>query len=288
MGTEPGIAITRREDDDGPLTGALKARGARVLHWGSIEFVPPADPGPLLEALNRLEDFDWISFSSPRAVAAVLERVPEPPEGLRVAVVGPSTADAVREGGWPVHRVPGEGSGAGLVEAFRKAGDGAGARVFFPASARARRVIPEGLEALGARVHEVTAYRLANLPVDGEACLAAMDAGEVRAVAFASPSALEGLRKGVGDGAFGRMARELPAAAMGATTAGALEGRGWKRIVIASHPTLDALAEAALKAAGQGPGEELGPGEEQGPDGRAGRRTDETEQKNTGNSEPKG
>jgi uroporphyrinogen-III synthase len=185
-------------------------------------------------------------------VAAVLERIEAPPQGVRIAAVGPSTADAVTAGGWPVHRIPEVGSGAGLVEAFRVAGDAEGARMFFPASAAAREEIPKGLAGLGARVHQVTAYRLVELPLDRDRCSAALKAGEVQAVTFASPSAMEGLRKGLGDDLFSRMAREIPAAAMGSTTAGALEGAGWKRIVVAQEPSLEALGVAGMQAAAPG------------------------------------
>ncbi len=221
-----------------------------MLQWGSIAFRDPEDPAPLLEALKGISEYDWIFFSSPRAVEAVVCRIPPPGGRVRTAAVGPSTALALKEAGWPVHRVGEEATGAGMVEAFRKAGDAPGARVFFPASARARRVFPEGMEALGARVEEVTAYRLMNLPLDREAIGGALRSGDVQAVTFASPSALEGLRAGVGEETFLCLARELPCAAMGTTTAGALGGVGWERIVVAQEPTLEGLALAGIRAAG--------------------------------------
>ncbi len=66
---------------DGPLTRILERRGARVLDWGSIGFAPPDDLCPLCSALARIQDYDWICFSSPRAVEAVVTRVAEPAGG---------------------------------------------------------------------------------------------------------------------------------------------------------------------------------------------------------------
>jgi uroporphyrinogen-III synthase len=196
-----------------------------------------------------MDRYDWVCFSSPRAVQAVVSRVPLPPKGLKVATVGPSTAAALQDAGWPVHRVPPEGAGAELVEAFRKAGDAEGARIFFPASAIAREVIPEGLTALGAHVDRRTAYRMEFLPVDAEACRRSVDGGEVHVVTFASPSAMEGLRAGLGQELFSQLARDLPAAAMGPTTAEALRQVGWERVTVAKLPTLEGLADAAQAAA---------------------------------------
>jgi len=174
-----------------------------------------------------------------------------------MAAVGPSTARVLAEGGWPVDRVPKEGSGEGLVDAFKEAGGLTGSRVFFPASAIARDVIPRGLSELGAEVVQVTAYRMVTLPLDAGSCRAALERGEVQVVTFASPSAMNGLREGLGDALFGQLAGTVPAAAMGRTTAGALREAGWKKVAVASEPTLEGLARAALDAAAS-PGESLG------------------------------
>jgi uroporphyrinogen-III synthase len=244
-----GIAVTRGEGGDGPLSLVLKERGARVLDWGSIGFAPPEDLCPLLSAIVRIWDYDWICFSSPRAVEAVVSRVVVPPEGVKMAAVGPSTAAALEGAGWPVHRVPAEGSGEGLVEAFRAAGDSQDARVFFPASAIAGEAIPDGLARLGAEVDRMTAYRMVTLPLDGAACRTAVEAGEVQVVTFASPSAMSALRAGIGGDLFGQLAQSTPAAAMGPTTAGALRKAGWLRMAVAETPTLEGLADAAEEAA---------------------------------------
>jgi uroporphyrinogen III methyltransferase/synthase len=247
-----GVVVTRDEDDAGPLTTALTERGARVLHWGSIGVAAPEDWAALEKAMARIGEYDWICFSSPRAVHAVVSRVGGAPFGLtvgpRTAVVGPATAAALSEAGWPVDRFPEEASARGLVRAFRVAGDAPGARVLFPASAIAREEIPEGLARLGAVVDRVTAYRMTFLPLDRGSCLAAVDAGEVDAVTFASPSAMEGLRQGLGHALFHRVAELTPAAAMGPTTAAALEEAGWSRVVVAKTATMEGLAEAAEAA----------------------------------------
>lgn len=247
-----GVAVTRGEVGDGRLTRILAGRGARVLDWGSIGFAPPEDLCPLFSALGRIRDFDWICFSSPRAVDAVVSRVAEVPEGVRMAAVGPSTAAALKKAGWPVHRLPTEGTGEGLVEAFRTAGDVRGARVFFPASAMARDVIPNGLTELGALVDRRTAYRMVPLLLDAAACRAAVEGGDLDVVTFASPSAMEALRGGIGKELFSRLAQYLPAAAMGPTTGGALAEAGWRKVAVADAPTLEGLADAAEIAAGMG------------------------------------
>ena len=243
-----GVAVTRGEGDAGPLTLVLRDRGARILDWGSIGVAPPEDLCPLYSALLRIWDYDWICFSSPRAVEAVVSRVAVPPDGVKMAAIGPSTAAALEVAGWPVHRIPAEASGDGLVEAFREVGDAEGAVVFFPASAIAREVIPDGLTRLGAKVEQKTAYRMVTLPLDREACRSSLEAGELHVVTFASPSAMEALRAGIGEDLFGRLALSVPAAAMGPTTAEALRRAGWAKIAVAGGPTFHGLADAVEEA----------------------------------------
>jgi uroporphyrinogen-III synthase len=135
------------------------------------------------------------------------------------------------------------------VAAFRIAGDASGTRVFLPASAVAREELPRGLRELGARVDQVTAYRMVTLPLDAGACREALEADQVQVVTFASPSAMVALKEGIGEEMFRGMAREIPAAAMGPTTGGALREAGWRRVVLADSATLDGLATAAVEAA---------------------------------------
>lgn len=253
MGTESplhgrGVAVTRGEKGEGPLTRILGEKGANVLDWGSVGFAPPDDVCPLLGALARMPDYDWICFSSPRAVDAVVSRRPSPPNGVKFAAVGPSTALSLEEAGWAVHRIPEEGNGEGLVEAFRIAGDAEGARIFFPASEIARDVIPDGLAGLGAEVDRITAYRMVTLKVDATRCRASIEGGEVHVVTFASPSAMEALRDQIDEDLFNRLREEIPAAAMGPTTATAIREAGWRKVAVARTPTLEGLAAAAEEA----------------------------------------
>ncbi len=69
---------------------------------------------------------------------------------------------------------------------------------------------------------------------------------------FASPSAMEALRAGIGEELFSRLAGGIPAAAMGPTTAGALAEAGWRKVSVADTPTLEGLADAAGLAAEMG------------------------------------
>lgn len=241
-----GVAVTRAEADDGPLSSRLRAVGAQVVYWPAVDIGPPDDPRPLEQALAELERFHWIVFSSPRAVAAVTGRVHEPPGRPKVAAIGMSTAQALMAEGWPVHLIPKPFNAEQLVKAFEQTGWADGARVFFPSSSIARPTIPEGLTALGADVLQVAAYDATPTAVDGDRCLADVEAGTVDVVTFTSPSAVRGLKQGLGPEHFDRLMELTLPAAIGPTTADALREAGVSAMIEAEPSTLDGLVEVIL------------------------------------------
>lgn len=243
-----GVAVTRDEVEDGPLTTLLADRGARVYPWPTIRTAPPVDPGALRAALRELEIFDWIVVTSPRAALAI--RAVKPPASLRVAAVGEATAAALEDVGWAVDLVPGEQTGEALVAALQEAGVGVGTRVLFPASAIARDVVPAGLEALGAQVLRVVAYRTEPAPLDVAVCRAELESGAVTVITFTSPSTVQNLQEALGPEVFGLAVRRTRAVAIGPTTAEAARAAGFEAVLVADPHSLDGLADRVAELAG--------------------------------------
>lgn len=242
-----GVAVTRAEPANGNLSRRLAERGARPVAWTTVAIAPPAEPEPLARAAARLDDWDWIVFTSAHAVEVFAALAP-PPVRARVAAVGRATAAALAAAGWPVARLPKTYSGEALVAAFESAGDAAGARVLFPAGSLARDTVARGLGALGARVERVEAYRTLTQALDAEACRAAVEAGAVVAATFASPSAVEGLAASLGAPLFRELMARLAVASIGPVTSSALGATGRLPDAEAAESTFDALADAAARA----------------------------------------
>ena len=246
------VVVTRAEESDGPLCTELKSLGLPVLVWAAVR-VMPADTAQLDEALGRIDTFEWIVFTSRHGVAAVTARLPAPPKGLRVAAVGRATASVLKQHGWPVDRVPGEPSAAGLVAAFAASGTARGARVLYPASSRALPTLAAGLTQLGAEVTMVEAYRtVSGSTLDVENCRGWIARQGVGAVTFASPSAVAELESALGSEDFARLLGGAPAVAIGPTTARALSDRGYSP-TLAESATLRGLARTSLHAVHSGP-----------------------------------
>jgi uroporphyrinogen-III synthase len=243
-----GVAVTRAEPPGGALARRLSAAGARVTRWTAVTLAPPADPRPLVAALGRLAEFDWLIVTSAHAATAVVERVGERPPALRIATVGAATAGELEGAGWWVDHV-GRGPGAEALLGELAARDAvAGQRVLFPASALAPGTLERGLATLGARVERVEAYQMLPAPLELAQCRAEVASRRVEAVTFASPSALAGLVAACGHGALAALLARVAVAVIGPTTAHALAAFGRPADAQASPSTLDGLVAATARA----------------------------------------
>ncbi len=245
-----GVVVTRDDAPDFPLTRALEALGARVLYWPTIRPAPPLDAGPLEDSIERLAEFDWAAFTSPRAVEAVARRRRELPPELRVAVVGWSTGEWAGRHGWRVDVLPERQTAESLVAELDAAGLARGDRVFFPASEIARPTLEAGLARLGAEVVRVTAYRTLPAELDRAACRRAIEAGQAQVISLTSPSSLENLRRALGEELFGRACGGAVMAAIGPTTAAAVRESGCAQVIEASDHSLSGLVRRIAEWAG--------------------------------------
>ena len=66
------MVVTRAANQQGEARILLEAEGARVLDLPALVIGPPDDWGPLDDALDELEDFHWLVFSSTNGVQAAV------------------------------------------------------------------------------------------------------------------------------------------------------------------------------------------------------------------------
>jgi uroporphyrinogen-III synthase/uroporphyrinogen III methyltransferase/synthase len=249
------VVVTRGAGAGDAIAARLAELGARVRVLPSITFAPPADPAPLDAALRGLGAFDWVVFASGTAVDRTVERLkalgldPSVLAARALAAVGPATAARLSVAVRAPDLVPGEATGEAMAAAL--AASVRGRRVLVPRPAQGRPELLDGLRAAGADVTSVVAYRTVPAPPEELRPLAGwIAAGEVDAVAFASPSAVEAVTAALG-GSAPLLGRVL-LGAIGPTTAGALRAAG---LPVGAMPAVHAgreLAEAIAARLGGG------------------------------------
>ncbi len=216
------VAVTRDEDDDGPLTSALLDEGFHTVRCVVTVAAPSSEPAALEAVAKGLETYDWIICSSVRAVTALAAaRATAWPRGVRTAAVGARTAEALMLAGADPVPVVGSSAGADSLWAALAMHDWPGSRVLIPTVPGGRRTLIEGLRQAGAVVSEVEAYRMTPRPaaqIRADWVVAAPDAAVI-----SSPSTVSGLVAGAGVDALAALSAIV---AIGPTTAAALAAAG--------------------------------------------------------------
>lgn len=206
-----------------------------------ISIVPPDDGGASLRvALARLQAGDWLAVTSANGVAAVAALDPGIPPGVRVAAVGPATADALRASGIEPSLVAQESTAEGLADALGAADFGRPRRIVLAQAERARPVLAERLAAAGWAVTPVVAYRSIAAPLDP----AQLDrAANADAITFTSGSTVEAYLAAAG-------AERVPPAVIciGPVTADIARGHGLPVTAVADPHTAEGLVAAVVRA----------------------------------------
>ena len=237
------IVLTASAGAFSGLADALREIPVTVVERPLVSFRPPPDWSQLDAALMQRSRYGSLALTSPRASAAVLERVRvggiawgetiSPP----VWTVGESTTAALQGALGPTRGVGApvdtEASGAERLAYAMVAASAAGP-VLFPCGERHRDELPTILRGNGIEVEEVVCYRAV---LASRSQVWASVAGSTMLV-VASPSVVELLAE-----LCSPPQRPL-LVAIGATTAASARAAGWHPAAVASTPSTGALATA--------------------------------------------
>ncbi|MBI5582334.1 MAG: uroporphyrinogen-III C-methyltransferase [Deltaproteobacteria bacterium] len=187
------VVVTRTRDQASDLVQQLAPLGAECLEFPTIRLVPPVSWEELDRAIREIESFQWIVFTSPNGVRAFLSRLGTLQKdvrclkGIRLAVIGPATAAALREWHLLPDLVPEKFQAEFILESLAAAGL-AGQRVLIPRAETAREILPAGLRNLGAEVRVATAYRTIPEEAEKPLLLGRLREGSVDCLTFTSSS----------------------------------------------------------------------------------------------------
>jgi uroporphyrinogen III methyltransferase/synthase len=96
------VLVTRPRHQAAELAGRIEALGGQAVFLPTVTIAEPEDWSAVDRALDRLADFHWLVFTSTNGVHAFIRRLRQTGRdlralgGLRLAVIGPATAEALR------------------------------------------------------------------------------------------------------------------------------------------------------------------------------------------------
>jgi uroporphyrinogen III methyltransferase/synthase len=243
------ILITRPRSQADDFAERLRAAGFEPIFFPVIEIRPIENNVELEQALANLSFYEWVVFTSVNAVGVVFNSpsLPKGDEGIRdkvlgvrVAAIGPKTAEALRMRGVNPDFVPEEYVAEAILPGL---GDVRGKSILLPRADIARKALPEAINQAGGIAHEIAVYR--TLPVEPDpAGLAALRSG-VDIVTLTSPSTVQN---------FTAIARQsgldplhLPGnplfACIGPITEQAARAEGLVNVAVAKEYTTEGLTE---------------------------------------------
>ena len=243
------IVVTRAAGQAQRFVRLLEEEGARVIQAPTIAIEPPASWEPLDGALDALDAFAWVIFTSVNGVSMVDRRLGA--RGIpwsviakkRVAAIGPATAEALAEHRVRVEVVPDEYRAEALVERLRPlivSGD----RVLLPRAKETRDVLVVELRRLGASVSEVPAYQTRRVENGVERLRDALAGGAIDAVTFTSSSTARNFAELFSEEERRAWRGRVAVASIGPITAATAAEYGLTTDVMPSEYTIPALARA--------------------------------------------
>jgi uroporphyrinogen-III synthase len=231
------VLITRSDDDCMGWADALAAAGATpvVLPCIRCETLATDELRERIDA--ELPHTDWLVFTSKRGVTAFTALCKRPvPDSVKVAVIGPATADTAVIAFGRADLTSESGTAVSLAQALEARFSDTGARLLVAIAENAGTTIEDTLRAAGATCTRLDVYRtLAAEPREPKQALSVLGADNIF---LASPSAVTGLTN--------QVELDKPAAifTIGPATNEAAEAAGLTVAGQATSPGLEGLMEA--------------------------------------------
>ena len=251
------VVVTRALEQSRSLVDALRDAGAEPVLLPLVAFATADNLSELDACLRDSARFDWVFFTSQNALRAVQQRcaalvlpLDKVFAGIKIAAVGPATAEAVTAAGLPVNFISRIHTGVALAEEL--SAETQKKRVFLPRSDRANPDLIEVLNLHGWQVTPVVAYKTVSPNSDSADLQESLLHGDADAILFFSPSAVHHFRDLLGAQRFRDLGRQSVFVAIGPVSGTALKAEGVDRVLMAADSTVAAaiatLSEYFAKA----------------------------------------
>ena len=197
------ILVTRPYERSDPLRQSLASLGAEVFVQPAIRVTPPDDWHTVDKVIGRLNEFDWLVFSSSNGVRFFLRRLFDLGRDLRslgstrLASIGPATAAELERYHLRCDLLPDEYRAESLAEALAE--EARGKRFLLLRANRGREVLAERLCDAAGDVTQVIVYNSDDTEQPNDQIAALLASGEMDWVTVTSSAIARNLVSMFGD-----------------------------------------------------------------------------------------
>ncbi len=237
------IVVTRTRDQASVLAEKLGGLGAEVIEFPTIEIKIKSDLRGLKKAIDNLNKYHWIIFTSQNAVDIFFDTLRNKAKDSRIlgktkiAAIGPATAKKLNGYFITPDLIPSEFIAEEIINSMKKS-KLKNKRILLPCAAEARPALKKGLAKLGARVDRIEIYDTVIPERISEYSLSEIASADM--ITFTSSSTVRNFFK-----IFDETKAKL--ACIGPVTADSLISSGHSPDIVASEYTIDGLVEAIMK-----------------------------------------
>jgi uroporphyrinogen III methyltransferase/synthase len=242
----------------------LEDLGAEVFEFPTIKTVAAEDYAALDEAIDRIETYHWIIFTSANGFGYFMRRIIDRDKdirdlkGIKICAIGDKTAATIRKSGLRVDLVPDEFNAEGLIEAFiKEARDSVqdtryktsnleSLRILLPRAETAREIFPDRVRELGGEIDCPVAYRTIKPEKHGKRLFRFLKSGRISVATFTSAATFSNFVEIMGGEALDFL-KDVTIAAIGPVTAKAIEKSGLKVTIMPKEATIKAMVDEIIR-----------------------------------------
>ncbi len=249
------VVVTRALGQADFLVHALRERGAYVLHIPTVEMRAPDSWEACDAAIARVEDYNWILFTSSNGVAFFWERLAladgafEVLLRAKIAAVGDATARCLVEKGLSVDLVPDEFTAENLAQALLTMEDLTAQKILILRPQNGRDKLQQELQLRVASVDAVPVYK--NCPVQvtqAEDYARLFNGHGIDLLTFTSPSTFLNFTEEIGAPVVRQwLDAGCHIAAIGPVTAAAIHKQGFPVDILPDESTVRGLLDGIDK-----------------------------------------
>jgi uroporphyrinogen III methyltransferase/synthase len=241
------VLVTGSPGTAEPLRDGLSVLGAEVITRPVIRVTEPPDWAPVDDALERLDQYDWLVFSSANGVDYLFRRLDELGGDVRrvgqtkLAAIGSGTAERLARYSLRADVVPDKFIAESLAEALMA--DAKGHRFLLARTNRGRQVLADELEKAGGQVDQVVVYGSFDVEEPDPSMVAALSSGEIDWVTVTSSAIARSMVRLYGDAL-----KESRLASIGPMTSKTLRELGYEPAVEASPHSTGGMIDAIVRS----------------------------------------
>ncbi|MFZ4414264.1 MAG: uroporphyrinogen-III synthase, partial [Bacteroidales bacterium] len=239
------IISTRAVESGDTLPDILKAKGANVFSLPMIEILPALLPAVDKALLEKLENFDWIFFTSKNGVANFFKHLSDTkgnttlPTSVKLAVIGGKTALELEYYGYSANFISHDNTSVDLLENFYQSFNPQHLRILLSLGNLADDTLSNRLSKEN-DVKRINVYQTVKPNQADASILEMILQDQYDLIVFTSPSTYQNFCSLYKDGNI----ESLKTASIGSTTTKAINETGLEPLITAKKSSVEGLSEA--------------------------------------------